>query len=101
MSAFDPKRTFRLQILTSIKFKVIAHELSSITDWLSAKRRPSQPSAELLPLPPDPLLEPQPPEAQMRNDANDKGVYVDFPPRQKPGSFSLDQVLAKLQEGGG
>ncbi|HMA69997.1 MAG TPA: arylsulfatase [Xanthobacteraceae bacterium] len=28
-------------------------------------------------------------------------TYVKFPPRQKPGSFSLDQVLAKLQEGGG
>ena len=27
-------------------------------------------------------------------------TYVEFPPRQKPGSFSLDQVLAKLQEGG-
>jgi arylsulfatase len=27
-------------------------------------------------------------------------TYVDFPPRQKPGSFSLDKVLAKLQEGG-
>ncbi|MBB6219492.1 arylsulfatase [Rhizobium leguminosarum] len=27
-------------------------------------------------------------------------TYIDFPPRQKPGSFSLDQVLAKLQEGG-
>ncbi|MDX8510166.1 arylsulfatase [Mesorhizobium captivum] len=27
--------------------------------------------------------------------------YVDYPPRQKPGSFSLDQVLAKLQEAGG
>jgi arylsulfatase len=26
-------------------------------------------------------------------------TYADFPPRQKPGSFSLDQVLAKLQEG--
>ena len=26
-------------------------------------------------------------------------TYVEFPPRQKPGSFSLDQVLAKLQEG--
>ncbi len=26
-------------------------------------------------------------------------TYVDFPPRQKPGSFSLDEVLAKLQEG--
>jgi arylsulfatase A-like enzyme len=25
-------------------------------------------------------------------------TYRDFPPRQKPGSFSLDQVLAKLQE---
>ncbi|ANL69875.1 sulfatase protein (plasmid) [Rhizobium phaseoli] len=28
-------------------------------------------------------------------------TYQDFPPRQKPGSFSLDQVLAKLQEAGG
>ncbi|MER9363571.1 arylsulfatase, partial [Mesorhizobium sp. M0500] len=28
-------------------------------------------------------------------------TYVDFPPRQKPGSFALDQVLAKLQEAGG
>ena len=28
-------------------------------------------------------------------------TYVEFPPRQKPGSFSLDQVLAKLQEAGG
>ena len=27
-------------------------------------------------------------------------TYVAFPPRQKPGSFALDQVLAKLQEGG-
>jgi arylsulfatase len=27
-------------------------------------------------------------------------TYKDFPPRQKPGSFSLDQVLEKLQEGG-
>ena len=25
-------------------------------------------------------------------------TYADFPPRQKPGSFSLDQVLSKLQE---
>jgi arylsulfatase A-like enzyme len=25
-------------------------------------------------------------------------TYRDYPPRQKPGSFSLDQVLAKLQE---
>jgi hypothetical protein len=24
-------------------------------------------------------------------------TYVDYPPRQKPGSFSLDQVLQKLQ----
>ena len=30
--------------------------------------------------------------------ANHLATYVDFPPRQKPGSFSLDQVLAKLQE---
>jgi len=28
-------------------------------------------------------------------------TYVTFPPRQKPGSFSLDQVLTKLQESGG
>ena len=27
-------------------------------------------------------------------------TYQQFPPRQKPGSFSLDQVLAKLQEAG-
>jgi arylsulfatase A-like enzyme len=27
-------------------------------------------------------------------------TYQQFPPRQKPGSFSLDEVLAKLQEGG-
>jgi arylsulfatase A-like enzyme len=27
-------------------------------------------------------------------------TYVAFPPRQKPGSFSLDQVMAKLQEAG-
>ena len=28
-------------------------------------------------------------------------TYVQYPPRQKPGSFSLDEVLAKLQEAGG
>jgi arylsulfatase A-like enzyme len=28
-------------------------------------------------------------------------TYVEFPPRQKPGSFSLDHVLSKLQEAGG
>jgi arylsulfatase len=27
-------------------------------------------------------------------------TYKDFPPRQKPGSFSLDQVLEQLQTGG-
>jgi len=27
--------------------------------------------------------------------------YQEFPPRQKGGSFGLDQVLKKLQEGGG
>jgi arylsulfatase A-like enzyme len=27
-------------------------------------------------------------------------TYKEFPPRQKPGSFSLDEVLAKLQEAG-
>ena len=51
MSAFDPKRTFRLRILTSIKFKVVAHKLSSITDWLSEKPAPVTVSARLL-LPP-------------------------------------------------
>jgi arylsulfatase len=28
-------------------------------------------------------------------------TYQEFPPRQKPGSFSLEEVLAKLQEAGG
>jgi arylsulfatase len=28
-------------------------------------------------------------------------TFVKYAPRQKPGSFSLDQVLAKLQESGG
>jgi arylsulfatase len=28
-------------------------------------------------------------------------TYKDFPPRQKAGTFGLDQVLQKLQEGGG
>jgi arylsulfatase A-like enzyme len=28
-------------------------------------------------------------------------TYKEFPPRQKPGSFSLNEVLAKLQEAGG
>jgi arylsulfatase A-like enzyme len=28
-------------------------------------------------------------------------TFKEFPPRQKPGSFSLDQVLSKLQESGG
>ena len=28
-------------------------------------------------------------------------TFAEFPPRQKPGSFNLDQVLQKLQEGGG
>jgi hypothetical protein len=27
-------------------------------------------------------------------------TYKEFPPRQKAGSFSLDQVLEKLQQGG-
>jgi arylsulfatase A-like enzyme len=27
-------------------------------------------------------------------------TYVEYPPRQKPGSFNLDQVLEKLQQGG-
>ncbi len=27
--------------------------------------------------------------------------YKEFPPRQRPGSFNLDQVLQKLQQGGG
>jgi arylsulfatase len=29
------------------------------------------------------------------------GTFVEFPPSQKPGSFSLDQVLEKLQQSGG
>ncbi len=29
------------------------------------------------------------------------GTFKEFPPRQKPGSFSIDHVLAKLQEGHG
>jgi arylsulfatase len=29
------------------------------------------------------------------------GTKLSMPPRQKPGSFSLDQVLEKLQEAGG
>ena len=28
-------------------------------------------------------------------------TYKDFPPRQKAGTFGLDEVLKKLQEGGG
>lgn len=28
-------------------------------------------------------------------------TFVEFPPRQKPGSFNLEQVLQKLQQGGG
>ncbi len=27
-------------------------------------------------------------------------TFKEFPPRQKPGSFSIDQVLQKLQTGG-
>jgi hypothetical protein len=27
------------------------------------------------------------------------GTFKEFPPRQKPGSFSLDRVLEELQEG--
>jgi hypothetical protein len=27
-------------------------------------------------------------------------TYIEYPPRRKPGSFSLDQALAELQEGG-
>ena len=29
------------------------------------------------------------------------GTFKDYPPRQKPGSFNLDRVLASLQEGSG
>jgi arylsulfatase A-like enzyme len=32
--------------------------------------------------------------------ANHLKTYVEYPPRQKPGTFGLDAVLAKLQEGG-
>jgi arylsulfatase len=28
-------------------------------------------------------------------------TYVEYPPRQKPGSFSLEHVLEKLQQSGG
>ncbi len=28
-------------------------------------------------------------------------TYKAYPPRQRPGSFNLDAVLQKLQEGGG
>jgi len=28
-------------------------------------------------------------------------TFKDFPPRQKPASFNLDEVLQKLQEGAG
>ena len=34
-------------------------------------------------------------------EAKHLATYQEFPPRQKPGSFSLDQVLAKLSEHGG
>jgi arylsulfatase len=27
--------------------------------------------------------------------------FKNYPPRQKPGSFNLDEVLRKIQEGGG
>ena len=29
------------------------------------------------------------------------GTFRDYPPRQKPGSFSLDHVLESLQRGAG
>jgi hypothetical protein len=29
------------------------------------------------------------------------GTFKEFPPSQKPGSFSIDAVLEKLQDGGG
>jgi arylsulfatase A-like enzyme len=32
--------------------------------------------------------------------ANHLKTYVDYPPRQRPGTFALDQVLAKLQDAG-
>jgi arylsulfatase len=32
--------------------------------------------------------------------ANHLKTYIEYPPRQRPGSFALDQVLAKLQESG-
>jgi arylsulfatase len=36
-----------------------------------------------------------------RNVGRHLQFYVEFSPRQKSGSFSLNEVLAKLQEGGG
>ena len=41
------------------------------------------------------------PEKLASRVARHLAAYKDFPPRQKPGSFSLDQVLAKLHEHGG
>jgi arylsulfatase A-like enzyme len=32
--------------------------------------------------------------------ANHLKTYIEYPPRQRPGTFALDQVLAKLQESG-
>jgi arylsulfatase len=29
------------------------------------------------------------------------GTFQEFPPSQKPGSFSIDDALARLQEGSG
>ena len=40
------------------------------------------------------------PGAGLRGSASED-LPVEFPPRQKPGTFSLDEVLAKLQEGSG
>jgi glyoxylase-like metal-dependent hydrolase (beta-lactamase superfamily II) len=46
MSAFDPKRTFKPQILTSIKVKLVAHELSSTTVACTSAGGSHGPAAE-------------------------------------------------------
>src|SRR5215471_3576479 len=55
MSAFDPKRIFRPQILTSIKVKLVAHELSSIAVARTSTGGSHGPAAESSSLAP-PLL---------------------------------------------
>src|SRR5215472_5214168 len=46
VSAFDPKRTFRTQILTWIKFKIVERELSLITVACTSTGGSHGPAAE-------------------------------------------------------